>query len=95
MVKNKENIFYKPIKLKEISFFFRRNNLNIARIIIIIPKYVIKSSRERNHFKRIIRNFILGSNISRVDLDIVFFLHKINGKNSIFYILNNVWKKLF
>jgi len=95
MVNNKKEIFYKPIKLRDISFFFKRNELEYFRFMIVIPKYIIKKSNERNHFKRTIKSFILKSHLSEKNLDMVLFIHeKPSDKNKIFYIINKIWYEI-
>jgi ribonuclease P protein component len=92
----KNNIFCKPIRLRESSFLRKYNYLKCSRIIIIIPKYIIKHSNKRNNLKRIIKNFIFNSNLCRFNLDIIFIMHKKpNNKNNILYIINKIWTKLF
>lgn len=93
MVKNrKKNIFYKPIKLRDSSFFFKSNKLEYFRFMVIVPKYIIKKSSERNYFKRTIKNFILKSHLSEINLDMVLFIHeKPINKNKILHTINNIW----
>ena len=42
ILKNNIYTFYKPVKLKEYSFFIRKNEYSYQRLIIIVPKYIIK-----------------------------------------------------
>ena len=99
MVKNKrylDTAFYRPIRLKEYSFFFKRNSLGYSRLITVIPKYIIKHSNKRNKIRRILKNFFSRSNLSTGNLDTIIFFNKFpKNANDILYIINKIWIKFF
>ena len=91
--KNEKNYqFYKPIKLKEYSFFIRNNSTQYARLITIIPKKAIRSACERNKIRRKIRTFFFKSSLANINLDVIISINK-QQKNydNIFLSINKIW----
>ena len=98
IIKNKKVFpeFYDPIKTKKISFFLRKNDTDHSRLIVIIPKPLLKLSYRRNSMRRIIKDSFFKCNLSKLNVDAIIKIKFIpTSKNFLICTLNNIWVKLF
>ncbi|MGN1393768.1 MAG: ribonuclease P protein component [Succinivibrionaceae bacterium] len=94
-----DNVFNNPCRLstKGLTVLIKKNDLNGARIGLIVSKKQFKKAVWRTKIKRLIRESFRKNRNSLNSYDIVviakYDLLKL-ANNEIFYLIENLWKKI-